>query len=243
MQPVVGAAVVALFLVPVGAWAQTARGVATPPGISVTRPPEPPAPAPAPPPPQRPDPPPHAHHHATPGADSGGDLFLAGPRTYAPRFNRRSRWQPYFFPGYWGGAYPPQIAPPVYEEQMGSGYLRLQIEPRTAQVYVDGFFVGTIADLSGFRYPIEPGLHRIELVAQGFDPLAFEVRIRADETVTYTRSLVRLTQRSPVAPAAIAARATLPTLYVIPRCYAGDKPPVASALPAGCDLSQLRTLP
>lgn len=32
------------------------------------------------------------------------------------------------------------------------------------------------------------------------------------------------------------------TLYVIPRCYAGDKPPIARDLPAGCDIRDLRII-
>jgi hypothetical protein len=33
------------------------------------------------------------------------------------------------------------------------------------------------------------------------------------------------------------------TLYVIPRCYAGDRRPSADQLPAGCELSALRVIP
>jgi hypothetical protein len=33
------------------------------------------------------------------------------------------------------------------------------------------------------------------------------------------------------------------TFYVIPGCYAGDKPPEAAWLPAGCDSSRLRVVP
>jgi hypothetical protein len=33
------------------------------------------------------------------------------------------------------------------------------------------------------------------------------------------------------------------TLYIIPRCYAGDKRPSVDQLPAGCDLSLLRVIP
>ena len=33
------------------------------------------------------------------------------------------------------------------------------------------------------------------------------------------------------------------TFYVIPRCYAGDKPPEPGALPPGCDLAALRIIP
>lgn len=33
------------------------------------------------------------------------------------------------------------------------------------------------------------------------------------------------------------------TFYVIPGCYAGDKPPDRDALPRGCDIRRLRTIP
>jgi len=33
------------------------------------------------------------------------------------------------------------------------------------------------------------------------------------------------------------------TFYVIPRCYAGDKVPDREALPPGCDIRRLRTIP
>ena len=33
------------------------------------------------------------------------------------------------------------------------------------------------------------------------------------------------------------------TFYVIPGCYAGDKPPQATAVAVGCDLAQLRVVP
>lgn len=33
------------------------------------------------------------------------------------------------------------------------------------------------------------------------------------------------------------------TFYVIPGCYAGDKRPDAGALPRGCDIGRLRTIP
>lgn len=62
-------------------------------------------------------------------------------------------------------------------------------------------------------------------------------------------SPVRFVKRPPVPvpdpPAAIAqyvpqpAPVTAKTMYVIPRCYAGDKPPDASS---GCDLTKLRTI-
>jgi hypothetical protein len=58
----------------------------------------------------------------------------------------------------------------------------------------------------------------------------------------------------PAAPIVPAPAATLPatavpapaghtrTLYVIPGCYAGDKPPRAEQLRAGCSLRNVRTI-
>jgi hypothetical protein len=33
------------------------------------------------------------------------------------------------------------------------------------------------------------------------------------------------------------------TFYVVPGCYAGDKPPQAERLPANCDAANARTIP
>lgn len=53
-------------------------------------------------------------------------------------------------------------------------------------------------------------------------------------------------EREPAAaqpPATPAPRVVAPkTLYVIPRCYAGDKPPAAHELPAGCDIRDMRII-
>lgn len=48
----------------------------------------------------------------------------------------------------------------------------------------------------------------------------------------------------PPAPPAPPTRAALPkTFYVIPGCYAGDKPPSRTTLARGCDRSKLRVIP
>lgn len=45
----------------------------------------------------------------------------------------------------------------------------------------------------------------------------------------------------PDTPASVAPPNTAPvTLYVIPGCYAGDKPPADGMLPSGCDVANLR---
>ena len=68
-----------------------------------------------------------------------------------------------------------------------TGSLRLKIKPREAQVYVDGYLVGDVDSFDGAfqKLGIESGGHRVELKADGYEPLQFDVLITPGETVTY----------------------------------------------------------
>jgi hypothetical protein len=68
-----------------------------------------------------------------------------------------------------------------------TGSLRLKIDPKAAQVYVDGYYVGVVDSFDGVfqKLGLDSGGHRIELKADGFQPLEFEVLITPGETVTY----------------------------------------------------------
>ena len=61
----------------------------------------------------------------------------------------------------------------------------------TAQVYVDGFYVGTVEDIS--RRPtgldLAAGWHRLEFRAPGYVTPAVNVTIEADRTLNYRREL------------------------------------------------------
>ncbi|MBI3049732.1 MAG: PEGA domain-containing protein [Acidobacteria bacterium] len=200
------------------------------------------------------------------------DVFRAAPQTFAPTFDEPLGFDPRFFPfggAFVGGPFfVPGFFPgvvhvpgffPGFANAVGPfkpswarrsslpgapagewlGYLRLVVEPDTAQVYVDGFYVGTVADLRGL-VTLEPGPHRVELRAPGYDTVAFDVRVFPTETITYRTAL------QPSAPAekpAPPAPGTPKAFYVIPNCYAGDRPPDRSALPRTCDIAKLRTIP
>ena len=66
------------------------------------------------------------------------------------------------------------------------GGVRLRVDPKDAQVFVDGLFVGTVDDFDGGKgLPLESGPQNIEIRADGYQPLTIQVRILPDETITY----------------------------------------------------------
>ena len=148
-------------------------------------------------------------------------------------------YPPYYFP------YAPAVdygyvqpAPP--RPRVETGGLVLQSVPDAAQVYVDGFYVGS-GEAFGSRgraLDLPAGPHRVELRAPGYESLTFSVNVNPYEIVRFAGEMQPLTVPPPqrVSSPAVAARAT----YVIPNCYAGDRPPVRS-LPPGCDRRKLQT--
>ena len=117
--------------------------------------------------------------------------------------------------------------------------MRLEVEPAALlQIYVDGVFVGTPADVGG-DLELRTGAHRIELRAPGYDPVTFDARIESDRGITYRATLRSIDARPPEAP--IVLPTGNKTLYVIPGCYLGNVLPDAARLPAGCDISRMKT--
>jgi hypothetical protein len=119
------------------------------------------------------------------------------------------------------------------------GYLRLEVEPAALlQIYVDGVFVGTPADLNG-DLELRSGAHRIELRAPGYDSVTFDARIEPERGITYRATLRAIDARPPQAPIVLPTGNR--TLYVIPGCYLGNVLPDAARLPAGCDIGRMKT--
>jgi hypothetical protein len=243
--------VASVWLIPASLAAQTARAPAIGPHVVTHNPPTPSQlPRPSPPPPAPPQGPPTWQTN---------DVFRAGPNTYAPRYDRQSlpsrRHQRFprgygygvgFGYGYFADDYM-RRADRSYDERARSGetgYLRLHIEPGTAEVYVDGLYTGTGDDFSPLSVgrALEMGPHRVEIRAPGFESVTFDVRILPNEMITYRRTLQRVDDRNESRLPSI-AHAAPRAFYVIPRCYAGDTRPRAEALPPGCKMASLRTVP
>jgi hypothetical protein len=72
-----------------------------------------------------------------------------------------------------------------------TGGLRLEVAPKTAEVFVDGYYAGVVDDFDGhFRHlNLTPGAHQIEVRAPGFQPLTFNTYIQADHTTDYKATM------------------------------------------------------
>jgi hypothetical protein len=77
------------------------------------------------------------------------------------------------------------------DDREGRGGLKLKVEPKDAEVYVDGYYMGTVDDFNGTfqRMELEAGPHRVEIRAAGFQTITFDVRIEPNDTVTYRGQL------------------------------------------------------
>jgi hypothetical protein len=78
-----------------------------------------------------------------------------------------------------------------------SGGLQLDIEPRRALAYVDGWYVGVVDQFSGYyrHLDLAAGSHTIEILATDYEPLAFDIAISPGRTTTYRGSLLRAERR------------------------------------------------
>lgn len=75
-----------------------------------------------------------------------------------------------------------------------TGFLRLKVKPRDAQVFVDGYYVGLVDHFDGWaqRLRLEEGAHQIELVHPAYAPMEFEVYIVTGEKVTFEQYMAPL---------------------------------------------------
>jgi hypothetical protein len=82
---------------------------------------------------------------------------------------------------------------PVYitPESTMYGGITLEITPPDAQVFVDGQYVGQVADFDGTNAPLNmtAGQHRIQVAAQGYEPMTMDVNVVPGQLVPYRGDL------------------------------------------------------
>jgi hypothetical protein len=114
----------------------------------------------------------------------------------------------YGYPYYYGypayGAYP--YSYPAYGNVVPYGYgyggysgrpyggLRIDLPQRDAEVYVDGYFVGTVDNFDGVAQQanLEAGPHQIEIRSPEFETIQFSVNIEPGRTITYRGAMREL---------------------------------------------------
>ena len=80
---------------------------------------------------------------------------------------------------------------PETSQSAPRGTLRLEIGPASAQLYVDGFYVGTVgeANRSEAGLSLPAGWHRLVFRAPGYETPAVNVTIEANRTTSYRGAL------------------------------------------------------
>ncbi len=101
-------------------------------------------------------------------------------------------WNGYYgnnWGGYYGGAYGGGYGYGNYGGPYGwsVGGVRLKVNERDAEVYVDGYYAGVVDDFDGIwqQLRLDDGGYRVEIRKPGFDTLVFDVRIQPGRTITY----------------------------------------------------------
>lgn len=93
-------------------------------------------------------------------------------------------YDPWYYPYYPYGLYGP-FPPYAYGGQFGfASSVRLQVEPKDAEVFVDGYYAGRVDDFDGFfqRLRLEAGEHEIELYREGHRSIKQRLYLQPGET-------------------------------------------------------------
>jgi hypothetical protein len=177
---------------------------------------------------------PRGGHTAPAGAPTTGQAVPRAPdggvaRNEPDRQRPRPRGPvviPYPVGPWWGYPYPypPYGGWRVYADWAMS-YVRIDVEPKDAQVYVDGYFAGVVDDYNGIfqHLTLRPGPHLIEIRKTGYVSLAVELNLYPGQSVTYRRTMEPSTGET-------APPVSVP---IAPAFEEGALPPAAVDLPPG----------
>jgi hypothetical protein len=124
----------------------------------------------------------------------GARVVVVGGGFYSPYY-----YDPFFYADPWYGLqypYPYPIRPygygyRAYEPEAS---VRLEVKPKEAEVYVDGYYAGVVDDFDGTfqRLRVEPGEHEIELWLDGYRTVRQKVYLARDKTFRIKYQLERL---------------------------------------------------
>jgi PEGA domain len=105
-------------------------------------------------------------------------FFYGGYSGWYSGFGVGFGWSPY---SYYGGPYPY----PYYGYGYYGSSARIQVKPQHAEVFIDGYFVGTVDDFDGWsqRLNVEPGEHELIIYLAGHRTYRQPVLFRPGATI------------------------------------------------------------
>jgi PEGA domain len=172
-------------------------------------------------------------------------VFIAPRVVVSPYF-----YDPFWFDPWYGGyafdyQYPwgPYPYPPyrMYRVDAGAS-LRIEVKPKEAEVYVDGYYAGIVDDFDGTfqRLSVTPGEHNIELYLDGYRTVHQKVYVTPRKTFRLKYAMERLAageqpdprpQPTPPPPGSQAAAprpGEMPPMPEPPGRTPGRRPPLPS---------------
>jgi hypothetical protein len=122
-----------------------------------------------------------------------GGGFYYSPLFYDPWYPYQYGWYPPYPPYGYGGRYDDSAA------------LRLQVTPRQTEVFIDGYYAGTVDDFDGMfqRLNLEPGEHDLQLYLAGHRSVTQKVYLQRNATfrVRHTMEPLGAGEAEPARPA------------------------------------------
>lgn len=142
-----------------------------------------------------------------------------GHRGYYPYYGYRGYYGGYYPAYYWGvGAYywPYYYSPWFYSTSWvypayyaydeagpaGGASLKVDVDPKTAEVYVDGFLAGIVDQFDGMfqSLPIEPGEHEITVYQEGYQSIRQRLYLSPGSSQRLKGAMVKLAPGEPNEP-------------------------------------------
>ena len=126
--------------------------------------------------------------HRGPRVSAQATVVVGTPYYYRPYWY--DPWYPYWYPSpyYYGAGY--------YDN---SSSLRLQVTPRQAEVFIDGYFAGVVDDFDGTfqRLQLEPGEHELQLFLPGYRAINQRIYLQPRSTFRVKHALEPLAAGDP----------------------------------------------
>jgi hypothetical protein len=165
-----------------------------------------------------------------PGPGGGGYYPAQGHRGYYPGHGYRGYYPGYGYRGYYRGYYPgfyfglggfygPYYYSPWFYSSFywgapyypygyyfdygpGGASLKVEVKPKTAEVYIDGHLAGIVDQFDGMfqSLPVEPGGHEITIYQEGFRSIRQQLYLSAGSTFRMKGALEPLPAGEPNEP-------------------------------------------